>query len=134
MDYSRIRYHITYDENLTFKDLEDLINLIRISNNDVLHEMGIPRSKGNELQRIEKVESGSIEIIMAIIEVLSDIVSVGRFVETVTEIIAGKIRDRRDRPVRNPREDRKVYEKHKVTVEMKGDANTVMIVHIHIYN
>ena len=27
-EYPQIRYHITYDESLTLKDLEDLINLI----------------------------------------------------------------------------------------------------------
>ena len=59
----QIRYHISYDKNLSLKDLEDLINLIRISNNDALQEMGISRTKGNDLQRIEKIESGSIDFL-----------------------------------------------------------------------
>lgn len=130
----QIRYHISYDEKLTLKDLEDLINLIRISNNDALQEMGISRSKGNDLQKIEKVEAGSIEIIMAIIEALSDIASVVSFVEIAAAIITGKIRARRDRPVRNPREDRKVYEKHDVTIKREGHTNTALIIHIHIHN
>ena len=31
VEYPQIRYHISYDENLTLKDLEDLIGLIRIA-------------------------------------------------------------------------------------------------------
>ena len=108
--------------------------MIRISNNDALQGMGISRVKGNDLQRIEKVEAGSIEIIMAIIDAVSDIVTVGRFVETATEIIADKIKARRNRPVRHPREDRKVYEKHKVTAKTEGNTNTALIIHIHIHN
>lgn len=133
----QIKYHISYDENLTLKDLEDLINLIRISNNDALQEMGIPRSRGNDLQRIEKIEPGSIEIIMAIIEAVSNIISVGHFIETVGQIISNKIRSKRERSIRNSREDRKVYEKYELIVSIEnydnGNSNTY-IFHIHICN
>lgn len=71
---------------------------------------------------------------MAIIDALSDIVTVGHFVKTAVEIIADKISARGDRLVRNPREDRKVYEKYEVTVGMEGDTDSIIIVHIHIYN
>ena len=64
LECSQVRYHITYDENLTFKDFEDLLHLIRISNNDILHKMGVPRHRANDLQRIEQIEPGSIEIII----------------------------------------------------------------------
>ena len=111
----QIRYHITYDENLTLKDLEDLINLIRISNNDALQEMGISRSKGNDLQRIEKIEPGSIEIIMGIL----DVISVAEFVFKSGKLIYNKIKSKRERPNRNPREDRKVYEKYDVSVKVE---------------
>ena len=46
----QIRYHISYDENLTFKDLEDLLKIIRMSNNDVFQEMGISRAEENDMQ------------------------------------------------------------------------------------
>ena len=133
-EYPQIIYHITYDESLTLKDFEDLINLIRISNNDALQKMGISRSKGNDLQRIEKIEPGSIQLIMTIIEVVSNIVSAGHFVEKIKEIITNKIRNKRDRLERNPREDRKVYEKREITVNIEGQTDYTIVISIHIHN
>lgn len=136
----QIRYHISYDEKLALKDLEDLINLIRISNNDTFQEMGISRARGNDLQRIEKIEPGSIEIVMAIIDVVSNIISVGHFIETAKEIITNRIRSRREKSFKKARDDRKVYEKHDVAVNLKETKNfhaentTTYILHIHIYN
>ena len=133
-EYPQIIYHITYDESLTLKDFEDLINLIRISNNDAFQKMGISRSKGNDLQRIEKIEPGSIQLIMTIIEVVSNIVSAGHFVEKIKEIITNKIRNKRDRLERNPREDRKVYEKREITVNIEGQTDYTIVISIHIHN
>lgn len=142
-----IRYHITYDENLTLKDLEDLINLIRVSNNDALQEMGVPRHRANDLQRIERIEPGSIEIIlekiMEMIENISDIstsVSAINFAYKSAKLILGKIKARLERPIRNPKEDRKFYDKYEVTVEVeersaqKNNNTTVYVIHIHICN
>ena len=70
-EYTQIRYHILYDENLTLKDLEDLLHLLRVSNNNLLCEMGFSRAKGNELQKIEKIEPGSINLITFLKEILS---------------------------------------------------------------
>ena len=75
----QIRYHITYDEDLTLKDLEDLINLIRVANNDALQEMGISRAKGNDLQRVEKIQPGSIDIV-TVLSVVSSAITIGAFV------------------------------------------------------
>ena len=79
-EYPQIRYHITYDESLTLKDLEDLISLIRVSTNAVLEKMGIPRAQANALQKIEKIEPGSIEMIMEtlreVLAILGDIAGV----------------------------------------------------------
>ena len=79
----QIRYHITYDDDLTLKDLEDLINLIRVANNDALQEMGISRAKGNGLQRVEKIQPGSIDIITVLNVVVS--IFLCKFVENYFE-------------------------------------------------
>lgn len=147
IEHPQIRYHITYDENLTFKDLEDLLHIIRISNNDVLHEMGVPRPKANDLQKIEQIQPGSIEIIIEtikeILEAVNDaatVFSALRFVQESVKSILDKIRTRRERPIRNPREDRKVYDKYELIVEIEerpspiGENITIYVIHIHICN
>ena len=142
IEYPQIRYHITYDENLTFKDLEDLLHIIRISNNDFLHEMGVNRHVANDLQKIEQIEPGSIEIIIEtikeIMEVVNDattVITALRFVQDSVKVILNKIRARRDRPNRNPREDRKVYDKCEVIVEVEERQSAfIYVVHIHICN
>ena len=85
-----IRYHISYDENLTFKDLEDLLHLIRTSNNDVLYKMGISREKGNDLQRIDKITPGSIDLVMAL-SIIASAITIGEFVSNAKKLIANKI-------------------------------------------
>ena len=132
----QLRYHITHEEVLTLKDLEDLINLIRISNNDTLQEMGISRTKGNDLQKIDKIEPGSIEIIMAVISVLSDLITIGVFAKNTIKRICDKMKSKRERPKRNPREDRKVYEKYEslVEIEERPTSENTYVIHIHIYN
>lgn len=132
-----IRYHITYDENLTLKELEDIINLIRISTNDALYEMGIPRSKANALQRIEKIEPGSIEIVMEtiqeIIGIAGDIAGIISLTSGIVISIRNRIISKRDRIDRKPREDKKLYEKYKVIAEIEERANSkIYIVHIHV--
>ena len=144
---SQIRYHITYDENLTFKDLEDLLHLIRISNNDVLHKMGVPKRQVNGLQRIENVDSGSIEIVLEafekIIEVINDVatvISAIGFVHESVKAIINKIKARAERPARNPREDRKVHDKYEIIIEIEerpsniNENATIYVIHIHICN
>ena len=146
-DLQQIRYHISYDESLTFKDMEEMLHLIRISNNDVLQEMGVPRHRANDLQRIERIEPGSIEIIlekiMEMIENISDIstaVSAINFAYKSAKLILGKIKERHERPIRNPKEDRKFYDKYEVTVEVEersaqtNNNTTVYVIHIHICN
>ena len=147
MECPQIRYHITYDKNLTFKDFEDLLHIIRISNNDVLYKMGIPKHKANGLQKIEQIEPGSIEIIIEKIKEIFDtvndaatVMSVIKFVYESVNTILDKIRIRREKPARNPREDRKVYDKYEVKVELKERSNTlgenvtIYVIHIHICN
>lgn len=136
-EYPHIRYHITYDESLTLKDLEDLIGLIRISTNNALEKIGIPRAKANSLQKIEKIDPGSIEIIMdtiqEIIGVLGNIAGIVGLANSILFFINNKMRERRERPQKKPREDKKIYEKYKVTAEIEERSNpTVYIVHIHV--
>lgn len=136
-EYPQIKYHITYDESLTLKDLEDLINLIRISTNNALEEIGIPRAKANSLQKIEKIEPGSIQMIMEtiqeIIEMVEDIASVIGLARKIGIFIRNRITAKRERSNRNPKEDKKVYEKYEVTVEVEEESNPmVYIVHIHV--
>lgn len=147
IEHPQIRYHITYDKNLTFKDLEDLLHIIRISNNDVLREMGVPRPRANDLQKIEQIEPGSIEIIIEtikeILEAVNDtatVFSALRFVQGSVKSMLDKIRTRQERPERNPREDRKVYDKYELMVEIEerphalGENFTIYVIHIHICN
>ena len=137
-EHPQIRYHITYDESLTLKDLEDLIGLIRIATNNALEEMGISRAKANALQKIEKIEPGSIQMIMdtirEVISIVGDVASAIGLARGIAIFIRNRILAKRERPERNPREDKKVYEKYDVTVEVEERSNpTVYIVHIHIY-
>lgn len=137
IEYPQIRYHITYDENLTLKDFEDLIGLIRIATNDALEEMGVPRTKVNSLQKIEKIEPGSIQMIMdtirGILAIIGDVADVIDLAKDIAIFIRNRIAARRERTQRNPREDKKVFEKHEVTVKVEEQSNPmVYIVYIHI--
>ena len=133
----QIRYHITYDEKLTLKELEDLINLIRISTNNALERIGISRTKANALQKIESIEPGSIEIIMETIreaiEMVGDIKDVIALVSSIVTSVRNRMTSKLERPERNPKEDRKIYEKYEVTAAIEEQQNSmVYIVHIHI--
>ena len=140
IDHPEIRYRITYVENLTFKDLEDLINLIRVSNNNAFQQLGVPRAKGNELQRIEKVEHGSIEIVLESIKEILDAIKVAKplitainFVHISVEHIVNKIKLRRERQNRSAKEEKKVYEKNEVTVEVvQCSDSAVYVIHINV--
>ena len=136
-EYPQIIYHITYDESLTLKDLEDLINLIRTSTNNALVEMGVPRAKANSLQKIEKIEPGSIQIIMdtiqEIVGMLGDIAGIVGLANSILFFICKKMRERREKLERSPKEDKKIYEKYNVTAEIEEGSNpTAYIVHIHV--
>ena len=132
----QIRYHITYDEDLTLKDLEDLINLIRVANNDVLQEMGISRAKGNGLQRVEKIQPGSIDIV-TVLSVVSSVISIGTFLWSVKDLIINKADAEYDKDLRGTGKDRKVHNKNKITVNIDEhndihiDKSYTMNIHIH---
>ena len=131
-----VRYHITYDENLTLKDLEELIKLIRVSNNDVLQEMGISRSKGNDLQRVERIQPGSIDIV-TIISVVSSVITIGEFLFKVGKLIKSKADDERSKDLEGTKSDKKVYYRNKLTIENIEQINIVdnsRILNIHIHN
>ena len=119
----QIRYHITYDNNLTLKDLEDLLKLIRISNNDVLGEIKIPRSEGNNLQKIEAIYPGSI----ILVTVLKKILSIG--INCFAERIIDKIYDRIEKTVtsceNHPTSDKPVYCKYRVELKIGEQAISV---------
>ena len=133
----KIRYHITYYENLTLKDLEDLINLIRVSTNDALQGIGVSRSKGNDLQRIDKVQPGSIDIVTAV-GFISSVITIGGFVRDVINLISKKTEEEHNKDLRGTRKDKKVYNRNKVTVSNSecGDIyiDNSTTVHIHVHN
>ena len=81
-EFPKIRYHITYDVNPTLKDLEEVINIIRVSTNDALQEIGVSRSKGNDLQRVDKIQPGSIDIV-TVLGVISSALTIGTFVHNL---------------------------------------------------
>ena len=136
LECPQVRYHITYDENLTLKDLEDLINLIRVSNNDVLQEMGISRSKGNDLQRIEKIQPGSIDIV-TVLSVVSSVITIGEFLIKVGKLIKNKADTERARDLEGTRYDKKVYYRNKLTIANIEQVNIIdnsYVFNIHVHN
>lgn len=136
-EYPQIRYHITYDENLTFKDLEDLLKLIRLSNNDVLQEMGISRAKGNDLQRIEKVESGSIDFVTAL-GVISSVVGIVDFAWNIIKYINERKQAEREKDLNGTKKDKKLYYRNEITVGDSKitniDSPSIYTINIHIHN
>ena len=136
-EHPQIRYHITYDESLTLKDLEDLIGLIRISTNSALEKIGIPRAKANALQKIEKIEPGSIQMIMEtireVLAIVGDVAGAIGLAHSIAIFIRNRIAAKRERTQRTPKEDKKVYEKYEVTVDVEEQSNSmVYIVHVRI--
>ena len=136
--YPQIRYHISYDEMLTLKDLEEILHLLRVSNNDVLYEMGISRGKGNGLQRIEKIEPGSIDIV-TVLSVISSTITIGDFVWRMGRLVAHKIESEYGQDLSGTKKDKKVYYRNRVTVN-NCESNGVnsgcssFDVNIHIHN
>ena len=133
----QIRYHISYDKNLSLKDLEDLINLIRISNNDALQEMGISRSKGNDLQRIEKIQPGSIDIV-TVLSVVSSVITIGSFVYSSSKAINKNAEEEYNKNLRGTKRDKKLHNRSKITVQNNEDSDIYIdnsfTVHIHVNN
>ena len=125
---SQARFHICYDEAITMKDFEDVINLVRVSNNELLHQNGVSKHKANEMQKIDKVLPGSIEIVLDVSEILgmvADVVTIGGFIWQAVASIKRKMNEHRERD-RRPREDKKVYDKHAVDITIV-EQNTVNI-------
>lgn len=111
----QIRYHITYDENLTFKDLEDLLKLIRLSTNDILQEIGVSRSDGNDMQKIASIYPGSINLIAFLKEVIS--IGTKLLTEKLVDKIQNRIEEAAESCKRNPKLDKSVCCKHRVKVK-----------------
>ena len=125
---SQARFHICYDKAITMKDFEDVINLVRVSNNELLYQNGVSKSKANKLQKIDKVLPGSIEIVLDVSEILkmlASIATIGGFILQAAEIIKRKINEHRERE-RKPKEDNKAYDKYAVYVTIV-EQNTVEI-------
>jgi hypothetical protein len=135
----QIRYHISYDENLTLKDLEDLINLIRISNNDALQEMGISRSKGNDLQRIEKIEPGSIDLI-TVLGVAASVITIADYTWKVIKSINQRKKAEREKDLTGTRSDKKLYQRSEVVINNEKVQNvyidnaSAFTINIHVHN
>ena len=114
----KIRFHISFNESLTLKDFEDLIYLIRTSNNEALNKMGIPKQKGNSIQKIEEIRPGSINLV-TIFDVLVDVVSMASFIVTVVNEINKKIKEtkaKKENKNLTGHADKKVYEKCPIKV------------------
>ena len=133
----QIRYHITYDEDLTLKDLEDLINLIRVANNDALQEMGISRAKGNDLQRVEKIQPGSIDIV-TVLSVVSSAITIGAFVCNAIKSINKKTEEEYNKDLRGTKRDKRVHNRNKITVKNNENSEIYIdnstTIHIHVHN
>lgn len=119
-----IRYHITYDEILTIKDLEDLLYLIRISTNDVLQEMGISRAKGNNLQRVEKIQPGSIDIV-TVINVVAASITIVDFLIKVGKSIKNKVKEAKEKKLKGTKNDKKVYYRNNLIIENFEQVNII---------
>ena len=119
----QVRYHITYDNNLTFKDLEDLLKLVRMSNNDIFQEMGISRSEGNDLQKIESIHPGSINIFAILKMILS--AEINNLTEKLIYKIQNRIKQKIESCKKNPTSDKPVYCKNKVDVRVNGQTISV---------
>ena len=125
---SQARFHICYDKAITMKDFEDVIKLVRVSNNELLHQKGVSKSKANEMQKIDKILPGSIEIVLDVSEILgivANIATIGGFILQAAESIKSKINERREKK-RRPREDKKVDDKYAVYITIV-EQNTVKI-------
>ena len=140
IEYPQIRYHITYDEILTFKDLEDLIYLIRVSVNAALQQLGIPRSKSNSLQRIERVEPGSIELVATIIDGINLVVSMASLGVSIVNFINKRKKAEREKDFKGMKNEKKLYYRNDINVnneEQKNlyiDNSAAYNINIHIHN
>ena len=123
LECPQIRYHITYDNNLTFKDLEDLLKLVRMSNNDIFQEMGISRSEGNDLQKIESIHPGSINIFAILMQILSG--GIGSLTEKIIDKIQSRIKQKIESCEQNPTADKPVYCKYRVDVRVNGQTISI---------
>ena len=137
IEYPQIRYHITYDENLTLKDLEDLINLIRVANNNALQELGISRTKGNDLQIVEKIQPGSIDIV-TVLSVISSAITIGSFVYSAIKAINKKAEEEYNKDLHGTKRDKKLHNRNKISVKNNENSNIYIdnssTVHIHVHN
>lgn len=120
----QIRYHITYDESLALKDLEDLLYLIRVSNNDILQEMGISRAKGNDLQRVEKIQPGSIDIVTTI-NVVAASITIVDFLVKVGKRIKNKVKEAKEKKLEGTKNDKKVYYRNNLIIENAEQVNVI---------
>lgn len=114
-----INYHISYDEDLNLKDLEDLIRLIRISNNSVLNEFGLSKQKGNSIQKVSMIKPGSINILL-VLSILANVASFTELLDKVIKHIKKKINDKKNKNYgKNTHPDKPIY--HKFDIDINCD-------------
>ena len=123
IECQQIRYHVTYDDNLTFKDLEDLLKLVRMSNNDIFQEMGISRVEGNDLQKIENIYPGSINIFAILEKILS--AGINNLAEKLIDKIQSRIKQKIESCEQNPTADKPVY--CKCRVDIRSNDQTISV-------
>ena len=114
-----------------------MISLIRISNNDALQELGLPRFKGNDLQVVEQIHPGSIDIVTTL-SVVASTLTISEYIFKLVGIINKKIQSEREKDLSGTKKDKKVYYKFPITVTNQNNTLinnlNINIVNIHIHN
>ena len=99
--------------------------------------MGISRAKGNDLQRVEKIQPGSIDIV-TVIGVASSAITIGAFVYNAIKSINKKAEEEYNRDLRGTKRDRKVHNRNKISIKNNENSDIYIdnssTVHIHVHN
>ena len=129
-----LKIRIGYVNNLTFKDVDDLFNLIRLSINDVFSDKGLSKQESNKIQIIDYVQKGSIDINL-ILNIVSTAVTVASFAVLIMEKIEKRISKKKNIEYTNRNHpDRPVYTKCDIDINTHVDNNYNVILNLHINN
>ena len=99
--------------------------------------MGISRAKGNDLQRVEKIQPGSIDIV-TVLSVVSSAITIGTFVYNVIKTINKKSEEEYSKDLHGTKRDKKLHNRNKITVKNNQNSNIYIdnspTIHIHVHN
>ena len=125
----KLGLHISYDNDLSIKDLVDILDLYRKSMNKNMRDFGVKTVGLNKYCRIQSVNKGSIDINL----VLGAIIALGNiavFGNNLLEIIKKSISNKKERLRReNNHDDNPVYARNEMSININGG-----VVNIHIHN